>query len=497
MADSNDRPSICRLGEFRLDLRQHALFRGGDLVPLTPKAFDTLAALANRPGEIVAKDELMALVWPDTFVEENNLNQCISALRKALGARVLIETIPRRGYRLIIPAGEEASPLTSEAEATGASLQGPPGGLARWIGARKVGVIVAGLFACAVLVVLLFALSARRFGPTGIESLVVLPFVNLSVAQENDYFADGLTEELTNDLARIQGLRVIARTTAFQFKGKAQDIREIGRRLGVGSVLEGSVRRQANRIRVTAQLNSVANGYHLWSQTYDSDTGNLFDVQDDIALRIADTFKLHLAGATPHHRPTESVEAHTLYLEGLHLRNTTDPAAVRKAVEYFQQALQKDPNYAAPYAGLADCYAILAWSNAMPAGEAYPLAKAAADRALALDETLAAAHTSKALVALMFDWDWKAAGREFQRAVELNPSDAEAHHWYSHYCIVVDRLADSLAESRMPWNWIRWTCWSALTSAGTTCRRSSIPRQWPPPKRPSNSIRITVWRLIR
>ena len=126
MADSNDRPSICRLGEFRLDLRQHALFRGGDLVPLTPKAFDTLAALANRPGEIVAKDELMALVWPDTFVEENNLNQCISALRKALGARVLIETIPRRGYRLIIPAGEEASPLTSEAEATGRACKGRP-----------------------------------------------------------------------------------------------------------------------------------------------------------------------------------------------------------------------------------------------------------------------------------------------------------------------------------------------------------------------------------
>lgn len=446
MAESKEGQFACRFGQFRLDLRQRALFRGTDLVPLTPKAFETLAALACRPGEVISKTELMTLVWPDTFVEENNLTQSISALRKALGADLAIETIPRRGYRLIVPA--KAKPAATKEEDERASVPAPPDGSPTRLRRRNVVAALASLLVC-VFVAALFALNAYRSRAAVIESLVVLPFVNLSEDPNNDYFADGLTEELTNDLARVQGLRVVARTTAFQFKGKARDIREIGQRLGVRTALEGSVRRQGGRIRVTAQLNNVANGYHLWSQTYDTDASDVFSVQEDIALRIADTLQRHLpGGAAPRRKPTENVEAHTLYLEGLHLRNTTDASSVRKAIQRFQQALGKDPNYAAPYAGLADCYSILAFGEAMPAREAFPLAKAAADRALSLDDTLASAHTSKAIVELLFDWDWKAAGREFRRAVELNPSDAQAFHWYSHYSAVMDRLGDSLAQSR-------------------------------------------------
>ncbi len=427
-ASKGEAEGIRRIGHLKLDLEQRALFRGAELVPLTPKALDTLAVLTAQAGSIVSKSELMSRVWPDTFVEENNLNQSISALRKALGADASIETIPRRGYRLVMaetPA--EISPRSSKSR-------------------RRWSLAAAVLTACAAAVVMIRSGATR---PAAIDSLVVLPFVNLSPNHADEYFSDGLTEEVTSDLAQIEGLRVVARTTAFQFKDKPQDVREICGRLGVAAALEGSVRRQGNQLRVTAQLNSAANGYHLWSQIYNGEAGNVFAIQQSISRAIADALKRRLPyAARLRPPPTRSLEAHNLYLQALHLRNTTDPPAVQKAVEYLQQASARDPGYAAPYAGLADCYVILAWAGAMPAVQALPLAKAAAGRALELDGTLAAAHTSLAVVHLVFDWDWPGAEREFRRAIELNPSDAEAFHWYSHYAVVANRLDDSLTYSR-------------------------------------------------
>ncbi len=379
----------------------------------------------------------MNLVWADTFVEENNLAQSISALRKALGGSISIETVPRRGYRLIVPGAPASAPPAPK----GAPQTPRPR-------AFKVAALIAAAAVSAALILLILA-PRRQSALSTTDSVVVLPFVNLSGNSEDDYIADGLTEELTSHVSQIQGLRVIARTTAFQFKGKPVDVREIGRRLGVTAVLEGSVMRQNGRIRVTAQFNSTRDGYHLWAATYDTDAGDMFAVQDEIASKIAGTLKRRLAAAGgAGHRPTESRQAHNLYLQGLYLRNTTDPISVRRAVERFQAALHEDPNYAAPYAGLADCYSFLAWGHAMPAPEAFPLARAAADRALLLDDSLAEAHTSRAIVNLVFNWDWRAAGREFRRALELNPSDAQAHHWLSHYSVVAGRLGDSLDESR-------------------------------------------------
>jgi len=437
MGDTNQSPSDRQIGEYRLDLRQRVLFHGADRVQLTPKALDTLAVLAARAGQVVAKSELMNLVWADTFVEENNLAQSISALRKALGGSISIETVPRRGYRLIVPDAPASAPPAPE----GAPQTPSPR-------AFKLAALIAAA-AVSFALILLILVPRRQPGLSTTDSVVVLPFVNLSGNSEDDYIADGLTEELTSHVSQIQGLRVIARTTAFQFKGKPVDVREIGRRLGVTAVLEGSVMRHDGRIRVTAQFNSTSDGYHLWAAIYNTDAGDLFAVQEEIASKIAGTLKRRLAAAGgAGHRPTESLQAHNLYLQGLYLRNTTDPTSVKRAVERFQAALHEDPNYAAPYAGLADCYSFLAWGRAMPASEAFPLARAAADRALLLDDSLAAAHTSRAIIDLVFSWDWKAAAREFRRALELNPSDAQAHHWLSHYSVVTGRLGDSLDESR-------------------------------------------------
>ncbi len=438
---------IRRLGPFRLDLEQRALFRSADLVPLTPKALDTLIVLAAEPGRIFARSELIARVWPDTFVEENNLDQNISTLRKMLGAEISIETVPRRGYRLLVPATE--APVFQTFASQTVTAPAGTGGIRERSRRRRPWLAAAAVaLAISVSLVWTFSRVPGRVGSRALDSLIVLPFLNLSASPENEYFADGLTEELTSNLARVKGLRVVARTTAFQFQGKPRDIREIGKQIKVAAAVEGSVRWQGSRVRVAAQLNSARDGFHIWARTYEGDATDVFRIQKQIAQDIADALSGELRYSALPRAGTENLKARNLYLEGMHLRDTTEPSSVRKAILDFQQALQLDPNYAAPQAGLANCYAILAWSGDMRPAVAYKLAEAAADRALALDDNLSTAHESKAIVELLLDWDWPKAGKEFQRALDLNPSDADAHHWYSHYLVVANRIDDSLAESQ-------------------------------------------------
>jgi eukaryotic-like serine/threonine-protein kinase len=279
-------------------------------------------------------------------------------------------------------------------------------------------------------------------------SIAVLPFANISNDADNDYFCDGLAEELLNALSKIEALRVAARTSAFSFKGKEGDIREIGTKLNVSAVLEGSVRKAGNRLRITAQLVNVADGYHLWSERYDRQMEDIFDIQDEISLSIVDALKVRLLGDEKEKvlkRYTESSEAHRLYLMGLYFTSRGTKEGAQKGIEHFHQAIELDPGYALAFAGLADSYCWLSHLYAEPKA-VLEKARAAARTALELDERLAEAHVALGLVKLWYDWDWPEVEREFQRAIELNPSHAEAHYWYAFYLTAMKRFDEGRTE---------------------------------------------------
>jgi serine/threonine-protein kinase len=304
----------------------------------------------------------------------------------------------------------------------------------------------------------LFAHRSRQTGP-GIaaneagasannKSIAVLPFVDLSQGKDQEYFCDGISEEILDALAKVEGLRVVARTSAFSFKGKNADVSEIAQKLNVRNVLEGSLRRDGNRIRISAQLIDTRDGFHLWSETYERELQDVFAMQDEITRAIVNALKIKLAVALPVHKQPNT-EAYDLYLKGRYFLNRKNEADARKAIDYFEQALAKDPNDAPAYAGLADSYS----SFVFPLGvvtprEAMPKAKEAAQRALAIDNALGEAHASLAYIAFFYDWDWAAAERGFKRALELNPNNADTHHWYSHFLMGQGRIEESLIQSK-------------------------------------------------
>ena len=289
-------------------------------------------------------------------------------------------------------------------------------------------------------------------GGAGPASLAVLPFVNRSPDPENEYFSDGMTEELIGALSRVPGLRVASRTSVFALKGKIQDVRELGRALGATAILEGSVRRAGERMRLTAQLTSVADGYQLWSETYDRDIRDVFAVQDEIANTIVATLRdrLGLSGQTPAPRrpDTQNVRAYQLYLKGRHFWARRTPETRTKAIRFFEEAIAADPEYARAYAGLADCYLERGGGVGGRAEGVVARARPAALRALEIDDSLADAHTSLGRILLYYDWNWTAAEVEFRRSIELDPLYWEAHHSYSHYLLPAGRVAESLASSR-------------------------------------------------
>jgi serine/threonine-protein kinase len=296
----------------------------------------------------------------------------------------------------------------------------------------------------------LFSKARKRSAAAGSElaSIAVLPFADLSPDQDQEYFCDGMTEEIIDALAKMNGFRVVARTSSFAFKGKQQDIREIGKKLNVATVLEGSVRKDGNRLRVTAQLNSVADGYHLWSETYERELKDVFAVQDEISRAIVDTLQLKLASPGRQSRPSSAnVEAYDFYLQGRYHWSRWRSEGAERAIEYFQQAIQKDPNYAAAYSGLADSYAWMGFFGAMPPNDAMPKARQAALKALSIDDSLAAAHTSLGYVKALHEFDWPGAEREFKRALQLNAGDSDAHFGYGiTYLVPMGRLDEAVHE---------------------------------------------------
>jgi TolB-like protein/Flp pilus assembly protein TadD len=323
-------------------------------------------------------------------------------------------------------------------------------GTRRW----KLLLLLASALVAAGMVYLATQGRTRKTGGTEgkeLSSIAVLPFSDLSPEKDQDYFCEGITEELTNALAKVEGLRVVSRTSAFQFKGKASDIRKIGEQLNVGALLEGSVRRAGNKLRVTAQLVKVSDGYHLWSGTYDRETGDVFAIQEEISRAIVNALQVRLS-AEPNRRllegHTENLHAYNLYLQGRYHWNRRTEAGLRKGIEYFEQAIAEEQNYAAAHAGLADSYALLASYGVAPPKQAMPKAKAAALETLRIDDTFAQAHATLGFVLSFYDWDWVAAEREYQRAIELNPGNATAHQWYSGYLRAVGRLDQALREMK-------------------------------------------------
>ncbi len=459
---SNNPP--IRFGIFELVVDSGELRKSGRSVRLRPQAAKVLVLLASRPGQLVTREELRENIWgSETFVDfEHGLNLCIREVRAALDDDAdtprYVETLPKRGYRFI------ASVVIPEAR-TGALTPSSTRLPRSEIGRRGFPLRLAlggGLLAALTLLVgfNVSGVRDRLLGKSAvprIQSLVVLPLTNLSGDPEQDYFADGMTEQLTTILGQISALRVISRTSAMHYKGANKTLPEIARELHADAVLEGSVERSGNHVRITAQLIEAPTDRHLWARSYQRDLRDVLNLQDEVAEAIANEVKIKL---TPQERiqlakaRPVNPQAHEADLRGTYELRKHMPAglytpghgeSIEKAIKYFQRALSIDPNDPLAYAALADAYYEQSTFLRAPL-EVMPKAKAAAARAIELDDTLAEAHAALGYVKLTFDWDWSGAEREFRRALELNPNLPRAHAGYAHYFLVFRRIDEALEQ---------------------------------------------------
>jgi len=392
-------------GSYRLQTPGALLYRGKELVPLPPKVAQTLQLLVEKAGEVVEKDELLKKVWQDAFVEEGSLARTISVLRKTLGdgndGQEYVATLSKRGYRFVVPVRE------------GPKLQEN---------------------------------SDRKF------MLAVLPFENLSGDAEQEYFSDGLTEEMITQLSRLnpERLAVIARTSAMMYKGTKKRIAEIGKELSAGYILEGSVRRSGKRLRISAQLILVADETHVWAENYERSLGDILMLQSEVARAIAQEIQVTL---TPREErrlaraQRVSAEAYEAYLKGRHSWNTRTEEGMRKSISFYEEAIREYPDYAMAHAGIADSYVMLACRGMVPAKETFRKARAAARLAMDLDSALGEAHGSLAHVRL-HDWDWEGLEKDFERALELDPSQAIVYYWFGEYLMSMGRPEEAIAMTK-------------------------------------------------
>lgn len=452
MAEKTKR--IFDFGRFRLDCAEGVLLADGHPVPLTPKAYETLVALLENSGHILEKDALLKRIWPDTFVEEGTLVQNISTLRKILGEAEegsgYIETIPRRGYRFVGTVREADFRSGLEEK-----IVPVPGGRVTRTGIRSNRLSALALAAAFLLIVFL----VREWiwpatGPAQNKAmLAVLPFQNLTGDSQQEYFSNGLTEEMITQLGDLEPNRlgVIARTSAMQYKDTKKSVREVGRELGVDYILEGSVRREGDRVRITAQLIQVKDQTHLWASDYDRNLRDIFVLQSDVAGAVAREIKLRLSSnerARLASRPSIDPEAYQLYLKGRYFWNKRSGDGFAEAIGYFQQAIAREPNYAQAYAGLADSYILQGPNDILPAKQVYPQAKEAASKALAIDDSMAEPHASLGFVELLYDWNPAQAELEFRRAIELDSNYPTGHHWYAYDLAAMGRMDEALREIR-------------------------------------------------
>ncbi len=381
---------LYEFGPFRVDARERRLSRDGEVVPLTPKVFDILLVFVQNSGHILSKDEVMKLIWPNTAVEQGNLARNVSTLRKALGESPTnyryVETVPWRGYRFV------ANVHVVRAELAGSAI----------------------------------------------DSIAVLPFVNVAGDPNLEYLSDGITETLINNLSQLTQLKVMSRNSTFRYKGRETEASAAGQDLNVQSVVIGRVAERDDLLSISVELVDTHDDSQIWGAQYNRKRADIFAMQETIAQEITEKLRLKLTGAEQQRltrRRTENAEAYQFYLKGRYYFNKLTFDWVQKGVKHFQQAIEKDAQYALAYTGLIDCYNYLA----KPAE-----AKTAATRALELDQTLGEAHASLAFHRFLYDWDFAGAEKGFKQALELNPNYAEAHHWYAIYLANVGRHDEAM-----------------------------------------------------
>ena len=384
-----------RVGEWLIEPDLNRMTRADRQVVLEPKAIEVLLFLVKHAGDVLSKKEIIKTVWSDTFVSDGVLTYCISELRKAFGDDAknpqIIQTIPRRGYRLIAQVTETYSATPSQ------------------------------------------------------PSIAVLAFSDMSSEKDQEYFCDGIAEEILNNLTQIKGLNVAARTSSFAFKGKSEDIRIIGRKLGVDAVLEGSIRKSGTRLRISTQLIKVADGYHLWSERYDRRLKDIFVIQEEIAHSIVQSLEVELSDSEKlllKKIPTKNIEAYDFYIRGLQFFYQSKRKSIEYAIEMFSHATDKDPRYAMAYAGLADCYSYL-YMYFDSARSNLELAQKMSQVAVDLDSELAEAHTARGF-AMSLSQSYREAENEFKIAIQMNPRLFEAYYFYARTCFAMGRLEDAI-----------------------------------------------------
>ena len=445
MASSPTSVEFVRFGEYEANLRSRELRRDGGTVRLPDQSFEILAMLLEQPGALVSREDLRNRLWPaETFVDfDHGLNNAVKRLRDALGDSAdvpqFVETLPRRGYRFIgkIDRTEPDAPVQMPKQGSEASGQ-----------YRRVKIFLVSAGLVAALLLFFFLLMRWRGSPHLAHPmmLAVLPFQNLSGDPSQDYFSDGLTEELITQLGELNGtqLGVIARTSSMMYKHTTKDVGQIGRELGVDYVIESSVRRDGDQVRITVQLIETKTQGHLWAHSYDREVRHSIAVQEEVARAVAQQIRVKLANREAGQRPLNPA-ANEAYLRGRYFWNQFTENGFSQAASYFDQAVAADSKFAAAYSGLSDSYAFLVITNVIPPREGWPKARDAAQRAVELDGALSDGRLSLAHLR-MHMWDWKEADLEFKKAIALDPSNAPAHRWYAAYLVSLAKQQEALEE---------------------------------------------------
>jgi DNA-binding winged helix-turn-helix (wHTH) protein/TolB-like protein/Tfp pilus assembly protein PilF len=451
-------------GNFCLDPEQRVLLRDGIPMNLTPKAFEVLVVLVNRSGKLVEKEELLATVWPDVAVEEGNLAVMISHLRRVLGddpeKHQFIETVPKHGYRFVANVTRtETRPPERALEPWMPTAPMPyatpiPPTPARWRFRWWGGLAVATLAAFAVILMWRSPLlkGASQADAGVIHSLAILPFQEIGNQKDNDFLGEGTADALVTRLGSIDAIIVRPASAMEGYRGSALNPVEIGKRQGVDAVLEGRMQREGDRVRLAVQLLRVRDGSALWADSFDEKVTDIFGLEDEIAQRVVQSLRIRLSNEDAkriRRNPTAIPKAYEAYVEGRYFWNKRTESSVQRGLEYFRRSIQLDPNFAEAYEGIADSYAILGLYGSLPPNEAFPKARAAAEKALSMNDGLADAHATLGLIYFYYDWDGVAAENEFRHALDINPNYAMAHSWNGETLAAMGRFPEAVGEAQI------------------------------------------------